>query len=80
MLALTARLLTMPSGERIQFANNINFIFECHSLQYASPATVSRCGMLFMSDQHSNLDYILTAWMKTLTQEQQTGVPCRWLL
>ena len=69
----------MPSGERIQFANNINFIFECHSLQYASPATVSRCGMLFMSDQHNTLDCILTAWMKTLTQEQQTGVPCWWL-
>jgi hypothetical protein len=27
------RLLTMPNGERIQFANNVNFIFECHSLQ-----------------------------------------------
>lgn len=27
------RLLTMPNGERIQFAANINFIFECHSLQ-----------------------------------------------
>lgn len=24
------RLLTMPNGERIQFANNVNFIFECH--------------------------------------------------
>lgn len=34
------RLLTLPSGERIQFANNINFIFECHSLEFASPATV----------------------------------------
>ena len=68
----------MPSGERIQFANNINFVFECHSLQFASPATVSRCGMLFMSDQHNNMDCILTAWMKTLAQEQQTGVPsCR---
>lgn len=38
------RLLTMPNGERIQFANNVNFIFECHSLEFASPATVSRCG------------------------------------
>lgn len=38
------RLLTMPNGERIQFANNVNMIFECHSLEFASPATVSRCG------------------------------------
>lgn len=36
------RLLTMPHGERIQFGSNINLIFECDSLAYASPATVSR--------------------------------------
>jgi dynein heavy chain 2 len=37
------RLLTMPNGERIQFGSNVNLIFECDSLAYASPATVSRC-------------------------------------
>lgn len=37
------RLLTMPNGERIQFGSNVNLIFECDSLTYASPATVSRC-------------------------------------
>lgn len=44
------RLLTMPNGERIQFAHNVNLIFECHTLEFASPATVSRCGMIFLSD------------------------------
>ncbi|CAJ0574308.1 unnamed protein product, partial [Mesorhabditis spiculigera] len=33
------RLLTMPSGERIQFGANVNFLFETHHLQFASPAT-----------------------------------------
>ena len=42
------RLLTMPSGERIQFGPNINFIFESHDLSCASPATVSRMGMIFL--------------------------------
>jgi hypothetical protein len=37
------RLLTMPNGERIQFGSNVNLIFECDSLAYASPATISRC-------------------------------------
>lgn len=41
------RLLTLPNGERIQFAHNVNFIFECSDLQFASPATVSRCGVLY---------------------------------
>ncbi|GFH23298.1 uncharacterized protein HaLaN_20892 [Haematococcus lacustris] len=57
------RLLTMPNGERIQFANNINFIFECHSLEFASPATVSRCGMLFMSDEALDIDRLVARWL-----------------
>ncbi|GLI62890.1 cytoplasmic dynein 1b heavy chain [Volvox africanus] len=58
------RLLTMPNGERIQFANNVNFIFECHSLEFASPATVSRCGMLFMSDEAMDIDRMIQRWLK----------------
>ena len=41
------RLLTMASGERIQFGPNINFIFETHDLTYASPATISRMGVVY---------------------------------
>ena len=41
------RLLTMPNGERIEFAHNVNFVFECADLQYASPATISRCGVIY---------------------------------
>lgn len=60
----------MPSGERIQFANNVNFIFECHSLQYASPATVSRCGMLLMSHQHNDIQNILAVWLSAQPTDQ----------
>ena len=42
------RLLTLPSGWRIQFGPNVNFIFETHDLSYASPATISRMGMIFL--------------------------------
>ncbi|MEJ1281076.1 hypothetical protein NN561_012023 [Cricetulus griseus] len=45
------RLLTMPSGERIQFGPNVNFVFETHDLSCASPATISRMGMIFLSAQ-----------------------------
>lgn len=37
-------LLTLPNGERINFGNNVNFVFETHDLKFASPATVSRMG------------------------------------
>ena len=42
------RLLTMPSGERIQFGPNVNFLFETHDLSCASPATISRMGVIFL--------------------------------
>ena len=66
------RLLTMPNGERIQFANNINFIFECHSLAFASPATVSRCGMIFLSDEAVDVDRMLKKWLQTHSASDQS--------
>ena len=45
------RLLTLPTGERISFGSNVNFIFETNDLQYASPATISRMGMILLSEQ-----------------------------
>ncbi|XP_075972807.1 dynein cytoplasmic heavy chain beethoven [Anticarsia gemmatalis] len=58
------RLLTLPSGWRIQFGSNVNFLFETHSLEHASPATVSRMGIILLSDDVScDLD-VLSNWMQ----------------
>lgn len=48
-------LLTLPNGERIAFGDNVNFLFETHDLRFASPATVSRMGMIFLSNQRGKL-------------------------
>lgn len=42
------RLLTLPSGWRIQFGSNVNFLFETHDLTHASPATISRMGVILL--------------------------------
>ena len=57
------RLLTMPSGERIQFGPNVNFLFETHDLSCASPATISRMGMIFLSDEDTNVKLIVNSWL-----------------
>ena len=57
------KLLTMPNGERIQFGPNVNFIFETHSLSYASPATVSRVGMIFLSEEDVDPKSAVTSWL-----------------
>ena len=57
------RLLTLPSGERIQFGSNVNFIFECDDLKFASPATVSRTAMLFLSEEAVDPSLIVKGWL-----------------
>ncbi|XP_037123246.1 cytoplasmic dynein 2 heavy chain 1 isoform X1 [Syngnathus acus] len=57
------RLLTMPSGERIQFGPNVNFLFETHDLSCASPATISRMGMIFLSDEDIDVGALLKSWL-----------------
>ncbi|KAK6729949.1 hypothetical protein RB195_006788 [Necator americanus] len=63
------RLLTMPSGERIQFGSNVNFLFETDSLQFASPATVSRMGMIFISEEDISAKEVVAKWTRTMSDE-----------
>ena len=44
------KLLTLPSGERLGIPDNMRIILEVDSLNQATPATVSRCGMIWFSN------------------------------
>eukprot|EP00792_Barthelona_sp_PAP020_P009037 TRINITY_DN3265_c0_g2_i1.p1 TRINITY_DN3265_c0_g2~~TRINITY_DN3265_c0_g2_i1.p1 ORF type:complete len:4670 (+),score=1289.10 TRINITY_DN3265_c0_g2_i1:29-14038(+) len=41
------KVLTLINSERIAFPNHVSFLFETRDLAVASPATVSRCGMVY---------------------------------
>jgi dynein heavy chain len=49
------RLLTLANGERIRLQKHCAMLFEVGDLQYASPATVSRAGMVYVDPK--NLEY-----------------------
>lgn len=53
------KLLTIPSGERIQFGENVNFLFECVDLSHASPATISRMGMILVSREDLDMQELI---------------------
>ncbi|XP_046395709.1 cytoplasmic dynein 2 heavy chain 1 [Ischnura elegans] len=57
------RLLTLPSGWRIRFGPNVNFLFETHDLSQASPATVSRMGVILLSDDDICIKDIVKSWL-----------------
>ena len=43
------KILTLASNERIPLLPHMRMIFEIGSLQYASPATVSRAGIIYVN-------------------------------
>lgn len=43
-----SRTLCLANSERIALTNKVRVIFEVDSLSQASPATVSRCAMVYM--------------------------------
>ncbi|XP_070926944.1 dynein axonemal heavy chain 10 isoform X5 [Macaca nemestrina] len=59
------KLLTLANGERIRLQAHCALLFEVGDLQYASPATVSRCGMVYVDPK--NLKY-RPYWEKWVNQ------------
>lgn len=57
------KLLTLPSGWRIQFGSNVNFIFETHDLINASPATISRMGIVKFNSEDLTAKDLTDPWL-----------------
>ncbi|XP_063895398.1 dynein axonemal heavy chain 1 [Helicoverpa armigera] len=57
--------LCLSSGEIMKLTDRQRMIFEVADLTVASPATVSRCGMVYLDAQVVGLPPLINAWIKS---------------
>ncbi|XP_056631499.1 dynein axonemal heavy chain 1-like [Diorhabda sublineata] len=58
--------LCLSSGEIIKLRDTMTMMFEVADLAVASPATVSRCGMVYLEPAVLGLDPFVKCWLKRL--------------
>lgn len=59
------KMLCLANSERIKLTPWVHMVFEVEDLSQASPATVSRCGMVYMDPLHLGWKTIVKSWLNT---------------
>lgn len=70
------RLLTLPNGERIRLQDHCKLLFEVADLKYASPATVSRCGMVYVDPKNLGYKPFLKTWTASVNTRHREPLTC----
>ncbi|KAG8185039.1 hypothetical protein JTE90_017062 [Oedothorax gibbosus] len=60
------KLLTLPNGERLSLPPNVRIMFEVQDLKFATLATVSRCGMIWFSEDVLSTEMIFENFLLQL--------------
>jgi dynein heavy chain len=61
--------LCLANGQRIKLRSQMRILFEVQDLAVASPATVSRCGMVYLTYEELGWRPFVQTWLKTFFSE-----------
>ncbi|OXU27164.1 hypothetical protein TSAR_014516 [Trichomalopsis sarcophagae] len=65
------KVLTLASNERIALTPSMRLIFEISNLRTATPATVSRAGILYINPQDLGWNPYVTSWIETRSSQSE---------
>lgn len=63
------KVLTLLNGDRINLPPQVGLIFEVEDLSVASPATVSRAGMIYVDINDIGWEPYACSWVETIKDE-----------
>ncbi|CAH1799095.1 unnamed protein product [Owenia fusiformis] len=64
------KVLNLKNGDHLFLSDNVNLVFETDTLTLASPATIARCGIVFMDKNVVGWRPIAKAWLGNRTQQE----------
>jgi dynein heavy chain len=65
-------MLCLANGERIKLNHSMRMLFEVMDLKVASPATVSRCGMVYMIAEDLEWRVVVKSWLEKWCSQMKT--------
>ena len=68
------KVLTLVSNERIPLSDPMRMIFEINSLKNATPATVSRAGILYLNEQDIGHQPFIDSWINAREDDIEKSV------
>lgn len=68
------KILTLANNDRIRLLDHCKMLFEVMDLSYASPATISRCGMVYVDDKDLGYAPFYEKWVMEKKIKYSEGI------